>query len=272
MNRRSACVALLASLALLPSLLHAQSVRELPDFTERGQTILLYGASGAFGVAMTREALERGYNVVGVSRNPARFRWGHPRFFAAKGDLTDKASVRELLNIPGLDIIVSGAATGPSNTPQNVVVPVEETVQVIGAKHFRDVLLEMGEDHPRIFQVGGATTLTFKGEHAFDAFTKNPWIVGPMPAKGSATYPFFMGNYASLKVWQNSKGIRWTVVTPGYVFTMGPRRGVFRYADDEMVFSEKTGLSEISRADLSMAIVNEIVAQQYIGKRFTVSY
>ena len=272
MFRRITLISLLAVLFFGSSALSAQTLKDLPDFTKRGETILLYGASGAFGLAMTREALERGYNVIGVSRNPAKFNWDHPRFFGVAGDLFDMDSVRELVNIPGIDAIVTGAATGPSNTPQNVVIDSLDTIQVVGAIHLRDALLEIGPDHPRIIQVGGATTLNYKGEHAFEAFQKNPWIVGPMPLKGTATYPFFMGNYESLKIWQKSKGVKWTHISPGYVFTMGPRRGVFRYADDEMIFNEKTGLSEISRADLSLAIVNEIVAKEYIGKRFTVSY
>src|SRR5262245_41363809 len=50
--------------------------------------IVVYGASGSVGRVIVEEALSRGHEVVGVSRNPESLKFDNARFTAATGDVT----------------------------------------------------------------------------------------------------------------------------------------------------------------------------------------
>ena len=51
--------------------------------------IVVYGASGSVGRVIVEEALSRGHEVIGVSRNPESLKFDNVRFTAAPGDVTD---------------------------------------------------------------------------------------------------------------------------------------------------------------------------------------
>lgn len=251
--------------------------RELIEFpnevleNNQGVKVLLYGASGAAGQELSYEALSRGYTVYGVSRNPARLQFDHPNFIAVQGSLTDWESVQQVFNDVDPDVIVSAAASMPSNTRMGSQITVEETVQVQAAENMIKLLGPLGDEGPRFIQVGGATSLDWKGEHSYDVFLQDPTIMGSMPPPNTLTGIFFKANVESLARLRASEGIRWTNITPGLHFDLGPRTGEFCYAREEMIVGAN-GHSRISRADLAVAIFDEIDREEHIKSRFTVSY
>ena len=242
---------------------------EADEFSGGGKTILIFGASGSFGRILTEEALNRGFKVIGVSRNPAKFTNQHPNFSSAKGDITDVESTLKLVSNPEVDVVVNSVGGGvrPGQGPK-------DTTQYKAAVTMVEVLPQLGDKAPRVIQVGGATSLNVNGQHALDYYAEKNSRAEMLfaPPKGALEYALFNGHYEALKVYRASEGLSWTVISPSYVFDMGPRTDKFRYDLDEMIFNEETGIARISRADLAVAIVNEINAENFINRRFTVGY
>lgn len=252
-----------------------ESLKGVSKREGRGKKIMIYGATGGQGNSVVMEALYRGYDVVGLSRGGAsRFSIDHPKFTGDKGEFTDADSMRDLIARHQPDVIVSTAATAPSNFNMMQRLEPEDTVQAIGAKLMVEVLSEIDEEEaPRFIQVGGATTLYYEGHHALEHFAANPQIAGAMPPKGTAPYGMFEGNNLSLKALMDSEGVKWTNATPALTYDYGPRTGEFKWvADDSMVFDEVTGLHRISRADLAVAILDEIKNEDFVKDRFNVHY
>ena len=69
----------------------------LPALEAAAETIVVYGASGRVGGVIVAEALARGHDVVGVSRNPASLTNNHDNFSAVAGDVTSLESVLDVI-------------------------------------------------------------------------------------------------------------------------------------------------------------------------------
>src|SRR5579885_581721 len=89
------------------------------DFTK--QTILITGANGGLGTAVTEAFLAAGATVVGTSKSASAADFPHPNFVAMPPDLTNHASARELAagviaRFQKIDVVVhvmGGFAGGP---------------------------------------------------------------------------------------------------------------------------------------------------------------
>lgn len=256
-----------------------------------GSTVLIYGATGVMGSAFVEEGLLRGYEVIGVSRNPSRFnaiRW--PGFTGVKGDITDINSVREL--IKDVDyVIVSVMASTPEIYNEvargDIKTPTpEESVQNVGARNLISVSREMGDDAPRIIQVNGGSTIYYNGKQLFEYMPP-----GVAPAIGTEGYSVMWGHHVVLDTYAEAPDVKWTVATaaPGIEFGVrgertqrpiwtGPGEIELPAADLELEFTGKfidavRHLSgTFSTVDFGRAIFDEIDNSQYIGKRFTVMY
>lgn len=81
------------------------------------RTVLVAGASSGIGRAVARLLLAQGHTVIGLSRDKAKFRHGHPGFFAAELDLAEldgvEAGAKRLqAEFPDLDAVVFAAGYG----------------------------------------------------------------------------------------------------------------------------------------------------------------
>lgn len=137
--------------------------------------LVIYGASGNFGSDIVTEAVNRGHNVVGVSRSPERLSVEHPNFTAVKGDVTDLESVLSI--IKGADaVIISLRGNGADNSAQ-------ETATYKGAATYIEAARALGKDAPPVLQVGNQATLFNGDEIGFDrGVAQNRY------AEGSAMY------------------------------------------------------------------------------------
>ena len=63
--------------------------------------IVLFGATGNVGRRIAKEALDRGHEVVGVVREPARVESPDARLTLARGDATDARDVARVPPRPG---------------------------------------------------------------------------------------------------------------------------------------------------------------------------
>ena len=62
----------------------------------KGDRIVIYGATGAIGSIITREALSRGDYVVGVARDPTRLNIKGSHYTAIAGDITNVESFNRI--------------------------------------------------------------------------------------------------------------------------------------------------------------------------------
>jgi len=225
-------------------------------------TIVVFGARGKIGRLIVGEALERGYVVVGVSRNPGKLREKHENFTAVEGDVTDPASFRAIVADADA-IVISVGGNGPDNAP-------ETSVQARAAATAVAVLGSL-DDAPYVIQVGGATTMYGDKE----AMLANL----PMPAReGSSMYGVFFGHMVARDTYVASD-IDWCVISPPlkirgwspWRISSRKRTGAYRTSTDGLVFDED-GRSEIYVADLAVAVVDEIENRAFVRQQFTVGY
>ena len=96
MRRYSSCL-ITGALALI-------GLVALPVLEAAAETAVVYGASGRVGGVIVAEALARGHDVVGVSRNPTGLTNDHANFSAVAGDVTSLESALEV--IEGADVVI----------------------------------------------------------------------------------------------------------------------------------------------------------------------
>ena len=78
----------------------------------RPERILIVGATGGTGRRLVAQALERGYTVTALARNPLRLQVTHPRLTVVRGNVLDGASVDAAMQ--GQDAVLSALGLGDS--------------------------------------------------------------------------------------------------------------------------------------------------------------
>jgi putative NADH-flavin reductase len=200
--------------------------------------IAIYGASGMIGSRVAAEAVNRGHEVVGVTRSggeqPAGVR-------AVRGSANDATSVKELAG--SVDVLVS--AMGPSRT---------------GGDHqeFLDAVdtLVASAGGTRIVLVGGAGSLVIDGQRLVDS----PDFPEIYRAE-STTVAQALDNLRA-----TPEDVNWTVLSPAPVIEPGERTGVFRLGLDSPVGDH------ISAEDFAVALLDEIEKPAHPRQRFTLAY
>ena len=220
------------------------------------ETIVVYGASGRVGAVIVDEALQRGHDVIGVSRNPGSLEIEASNFSAVPGDVTSLESMLEIIS--GVDaVVITVRGLGPGNTP-------EEAVTSIAAETFVEAAGVLGEDAPRVIQVGGGTSLRVDGEYGFD----NPEIEPGTLQHGNA-----FGHWRAIEAYSAGDGLQWAVLTPppGAMSPAAPgeRTGEYRLGGEDVLY-DATGDSTITMADFAVAVVDEAEAAQSLNRRAAV--
>ncbi|HNY40458.1 MAG TPA: SDR family oxidoreductase [Bryobacteraceae bacterium] len=109
------CTAL--TLALRKNGLNSRMPKQLNQLRPPVTRVLIIGATGGTGRHLVTQALDRGYEVTALVRDPARLAVEHPRLHGLKGDVLDYASVEQ--SVRGQDAVVSALGhkrfLGPSN-------------------------------------------------------------------------------------------------------------------------------------------------------------
>jgi putative NADH-flavin reductase len=227
--------------------------------------IVVFGASGRLGDVIVDEALERGYEVIGVSRNPEKLPFTHKNFTARKGDMMDVTSIKELARDAGA-IVISISAKAPDNRPENSVI-VPATKNVIEA-------LSQLENKPYIVQMGSANLMYGS---TFEEISKN-MKNAPFPfEEGTVMYAVLIGHQMSLESYRESN-LDWTIIAP-------PMKVMGIYKEPDKVSTKASyrtstsgplvdaeGNKTIYVRDLAKATINEIEDRKFVGQVFTVGY
>lgn len=74
-----------------------------------GMNLTVLAASGRTGLALTRQALERGHTVTAIARDPARIGFDHANLRKVAGDVSDPASIAAVVDADS--VVLSGLGT-----------------------------------------------------------------------------------------------------------------------------------------------------------------
>lgn len=217
-------------------------------------TFVVYGASGNVGSVIVEEALSRGHEVVGVSRNPESLGNENALFSAVPGDITDPDSI--VATVRGADaVIIAVGGVGPGNAP-------EEAVAFRGTLAYIEAASRLGDATPHVIQVGSGTTLDTDGVRVFETLDLEP---------GTFVYGLFQGHWLALEAYRQSTGFAWTVMSAAYgsILDEGESTGRYRLGDQETLF-DRNGSSWLSREDYVIAVIDMAESHTVTGKRVAV--
>jgi putative NADH-flavin reductase len=227
----------------------------LPALEAAADTIVVYGASGRVGGVIVAEALARGHDVVGVSRNPASLTNNHDNFSAVAGDVTSLESVLDVIGDEAPDaviIVVNGI--GPGNTA-------DEAITSRAARTYLEAAKNLGAAAPHVIQISGGTTLWVDGVWGLD---------DPTLEEGTARHGRYYGHWQAIEAYRASDGVTWTVMTPPPgAMSAGERTGEYRLGLEDVLF-DADGSSFISTENFAFAVIDEAETAQSAGKRVAV--
>jgi uncharacterized protein len=233
------------------------------------KNIVVYGASGRIGQVIVEEALQRGYKVKGVSRNPDKLNIKHNNFTATGGDLTDLESTLALAKWADA-IVIAITAKSPDKTP-------EKSLLVTATRNVLAVFDQL-EKKPYIVQIGGAN-LMYGSTYA--EVKKNMHDAPFNFDKGTDMYAVLFGHQISLEMYKASN-LSWTVLAPpmmvlgiyrgkDYDIDRTTTRASYRLSTSEVPVDEE-GKNTVYVRDLAKATLNEIENRDFNRQVFTVGY
>jgi putative NADH-flavin reductase len=215
--------------------------------------IAIIGASGFVGQAVLHEALSRGYEVTGISRDTSTINTRNPKLSLKNADAFETDALAKILR--GHDAVLSTYNAGWNNP--NLYADflkgsesIERAVEKSGVKRF--------------LVMGGAGSLEVApGVQLVDS----PQFPKEFKAGATAARDY-------LNTLKKNKILDWTFLSPGIEMhhgTSGTRKGVYRTGLDNPVF-DNAGHSVISVEDIAVAFLDELKNGQFIKKRFTAAY
>ena len=217
--------------------------------------VLIYGASGRIGGSIVEEALLRGHDVTGVSRDPARLERFSGRIQVEVGDILDRERTAELVGRHDAVIVSVGGAPRDKN-PSNYIA-------ALAAESLIDVLGELGDEGPRLIFVGNLFTLEYEDG-------KTLLELGRVP-ESHENYAMFYGHQIALDRFRASDGVNWTVASPPNGLRLQGRTQKIRWGGDALLRDPDGAPSAISPEDYAYAIFEELQNGNYVRARFNVA-
>lgn len=213
--------------------------------------IVIFGASGRAGRHIAREALKRGHEVLGVSRQIAARSGIDPRLQLVQGDVTDIDAIACL--VVGADAVINTiaprpSAGGPACSLESVAHSLISGLKQAGVR--------------RLLVVGGAGSLE---------------VAPGVPLKSTPDFPPAYLPEATdqghaLAIYRQEAGeLDWTYLSPAAQFDEGECRGSYRTTGDSLL-TDAAGVSAISFADYAIAALDELEQPRHLKQRFGVAY
>lgn len=202
----------------------------------------IIGATGKAGSLIVKEASERGHEVTAIVRNAAK--------------LTEEVAIleKDVFDLKAEDLQVFDVVVNAFGAPAG-----QEHLHVDAGR----VLIEVVQDAPdtRLIVVGGAGSL-FVDEAQTVRLVETP----EFPKE---YFPTASNQGKNLEDLQNTKGIKWTFISPAAFFNPeGKRTGFYQKGKDDFIVNSK-GDSYVSYADYAIAVLDEVESPQHINERFT---
>lgn len=214
-------------------------------------SIVLIGASGFVGSAILNEALNRGYSVKAVVRNPENVKVSNEKLELVKADVTDVEAFSKV--VKGCDAVISAYSPGRSNP--NIY---DDTL--IGYRAILDAVKKAGVSRLQI--VGGAGTLLVAPGVTVLQAGFIPDEIKPAVESIAKVYSDYL---------LPEKDLDWAFFSPAGAIEAGERTGQYRLGKDHLIMDDK-GNSRISVEDYAKAMLDELEAPQHHRERFTIGY
>lgn len=200
--------------------------------------VLVIGATGGTGRRLVEQALERGWTVTALVRDPGRLPTRHDRLTILTGDALDEASVDAAVR--GQDAVVSALGhrryLGPTRILSGATRLVLNSMETHGVPRFVcETSMGIGDSAGRM---GLLYTL----------------FVVPV------ILPFYFWDKARQERLIAASAVEWVIVRPG-ALTNGEKRGVRREGRDVGSFLWTV---RISRADVAAFMLDQLTSDAYL--------
>ena len=202
--------------------------------------VLVFGASGATGREVVKQALDRGHSVRAFVRDPGKLQIKHARLATMVGDVTEYASVERAGR--DADAVASALGSGNALGPQPALIDgVRNIVQAMEQAGVRRLvyLSMLGVD-------GSGRQLGIVDRY----------IVLPILLRN------VMRDHAKKEGIIKRSTLDWVVVRPPRL-TNGPYTGSYRSGEDVRA---GTLLASISRADVADFMVKQLTDDRYVHR------
>ena len=200
--------------------------------------VLIVGATGGTGRQLVAQALERGYTVTALVRDPSRLQISHPRLTIVPGDVLDPGSL-------------DGAMRGQ-----------EAVVSALGHKRFfapTRILSEGIRNMLRAMKAHGVPRLVCEtslgiGDSAGRMGLYYTLFTIPV------ILPFYFWDKTRQERLIEKSGLEWVIVRPG-LLTNGEKRGRYRHGRNVGSFLWTV---RISRADVADFMLSQLASDTYL--------
>ena len=209
------------------------------------QRICIFGASGETGLELTRQALERGYEVTAFVRSQTAKEKLPRGVTVLVGNLLDRTDVERA--IAGNQAVI--IAIGPRIASQEIfcAAATQNIIEAMRSSGVRRLICQTGA------MIGEYPHLS--------------WFMRSMKGAYQKQQPVLANDRLEQEQRVAASGLDWTLVKPPRL-TNGPARGRVRSGERLNIGA----MSSISRLDLSRFILDQVGSQEYIGKSVAVRY
>jgi putative NADH-flavin reductase len=209
--------------------------------------IALFGANGATGRLLTRQALDAGDAVVAVTRRPTEFPLRHPRLTVVEADVVDRAAAASA--IAGADAVLSTLGVPFTRTPISIY---SEGIASIAAGMERHGV-------KRVVVVSSAAT--DPRPHADGGFLLNRVLQPLITATiGRTTYD----DMRRMEAFLRAGNLDWTVLRPSGLFD----------ADEVSAYRLEENHADgvfTSRADLAASMLAQLETTAWVRRSVAVT-
>jgi putative NADH-flavin reductase len=220
------------------------------------RSIVIFGAGGRAGRAITAEARERGHRVTAVVRDPDKYRdVAADGVRVVRGDVTDVQAISSIAS--GHDAAVH--AVSPFSGPEQGFADLDPRFFVKAADALLHGLAEVRV--PRLVLVGLFANLS----DAHGRLMMDDPSVFPAEIR-----PFAVAHTAGLDRLRAAEDtvVDWLMLTPPALLeSTGPRTGRYRIGGETL---PQPTTAHLSYADLAVAVIDEIDAPQHHRTRVSV--
>jgi len=200
--------------------------------------VLVFGASGATGREVVKQALDRGHSVHAFVRDPDKFQINHAKLALVVGDVTEYVSVERAVR--NTDVVASALGSGNSLSSDPALI---DGIQNI----------IRGMDHAGVHRLVYLSMLGVGGSGKQLGYVDR-YIVLPLLLRN------VMKDHARKEAFIKRSSLDWVVVRPPRL-TNGPYTGRYRSGED---VKEGTLLASISRADVADFMVKQFMDDRYV--------
>jgi putative NADH-flavin reductase len=210
--------------------------------------VLVFGAGGNIGRAITAELLSRGHAVTAASRSGAQV--DGLDIPVAAGDAADPGTVARLAQGHDAVVAANGPKPGAGVAANAFSGPAHGLIEGLRQAGVR-----------RLLVLGGAGSLEVApGRRVVDA-----------PDFPDAWKPNALGQAEALDIYRTVSDLDWTYVSPAAIIGPGDRTGAYRIGGDQLLV-DAAGESRISIPDYVAGLVDELENGRAIRRRITVAY